>query len=182
MIGVMKPEYYYCLLCLQTNPPLLGQRVVGKCRECGDTRVTNHLPGFALFNFFALAKGVKPFSGPNAPKVIPEVRAGQTYCHYKGRIYFVLSVADYTGEHGEVPGSYNDRDGQGTVTGFHEGEKLVTYIGLYDNPHGNRPCSRPLSEWVAMVDVPAPQEVGPDGKVYDIGVPTRVQRYKLVTS
>jgi len=73
--------------------------------------------------------------------------AGQVWRHRKsGRLYMVLAVSDYTGDYGCVRAV--------GVVGFPEGEKLVTYIGLYDNPHGNRPCTRSLVEWTEPVAVP----------------------------
>lgn len=74
-----------------------------------------------------------------APKATaPKVTAGE-YRHYKGNHYRVLDIADYTGE--------NTGHGRNDPRGFPEGELLVVYIGLYDNPHGNRVCTRPVSEW-----------------------------------
>jgi len=70
--------------------------------------------------------------------------AGSVFRHYKGNIYHGLAVADYTGER------KLHRDG--LASGFPEGEKLVVYIGCYDNPHGNRVCTRPLSEWGEPVE------------------------------
>lgn len=68
----------------------------------------------------------------------PEVTAGE-YRHYKGNRYRVLDIADYTGG--------NTGHGRNDPRGFPEGEKMVVYIGLYDNPHGNRVCTRPVAEW-----------------------------------
>lgn len=31
-------------------------------------------------------------------------------------------------------------------------ERLVIYVGLYDNPHGNRVCVRPESEWESEIN------------------------------
>lgn len=78
------------------------------------------------------------------------VRPGTTHRHYKyGRLYRVLSISDYTGERRQKPGVLTRHE-----QGFDEGEKLVTYLGLYDNPHGNRECSRPLYEWIERVEAP----------------------------
>lgn len=75
--------------------------------------------------------------------VEPKVTHG-VFRHYKGNLYRVLAVADYTGERRLQQHSL--------ATGFPEGEKLVVYIGLYDNPHGNRVCTRPVHEWVELVE------------------------------
>ena len=48
--------------------------------------------------------------------------------------------------------------------GFPEGEKLVTYVGLYDNPKGNRACSRSLAEW--LKEVPC-RVMASDGEGHD---------------
>ena len=80
--------------------------------------------------------------------MIPRITPG-VWRHYKGNLYRVLfGGADYTGEFTE--GEWIERDGQRNADrGFPEGEKLVVYIGLYDNPHGNRECVRPASEFGA---------------------------------
>lgn len=77
------------------------------------------------------------------------VVAGQIWRHQKtGNLYYVIAVADYTGafEMGTL----------GQTEGFPEGEKLVVYVGLYDNPHGNRPCVRTVNEWVEEVTFSQP--------------------------
>lgn len=74
----------------------------------------------------------------------PRVCVGQVYRHFKGNLYLVLAVADYTGER-------SDDGGKNFPSGFVEGTRLVVYVGLYDNPHGNRPCVRPEWEWFQQV-------------------------------
>ena len=100
-----------------------------------------------------------------------DVAPGQTYRHFKkGDLYKVLAVADYTGAH-DFKHEWEVKDGADTlgIRGLPEGEKMVTYVGLYDNPHGNRPCVRPLSEWVEDVD-------------YDCnGFIKKIRRYERVT-
>lgn len=77
------------------------------------------------------------------------VRPG-VWRHYKGNRYRVLFITDYTGAHGPVVPFRLEAD----IEGFPEGTKIVVYIGLYDNPHGNRECSRPVREWLEeLVDV-----------------------------
>jgi len=78
-----------------------------------------------------------------------QVRAGEIYRHHKGKLYMVLAVADYTGERKLHPVD-------GLASGFPESEKLVVYVGLYDNPCGNRPCTRPLSEWSQEIETQCP--------------------------
>jgi len=98
-----------------------------------------------------------------APKVTPGV-----YRHYKGGLYRVFGVADYTGEHGDVfPSAHHPK-----TEGFPEGEKLVVYIGLYDNPRGNRLCTRPVREWVAKLVLTA-KDGYPGGRVVE-------QRYERI--
>lgn len=83
-------------------------------------------------------------------KLEDAVRPGTTHRHYKyGRLYRVLVIADYTGERRQKPQILTPY-----TQGFDEGEKLVVYLGLYDNPHGNRECSRPLYEWLERVVAP----------------------------
>lgn len=88
-------------------------------------------------------------------KAISEARAdvvaGSVYRHYKGNLYHGLAVADYTGE--------RRLHKDGLASGFPEGEKLVVYLGLYDNPHGNRVCTRPLSEWGEPVETTPEQRL-----------------------
>ena len=81
----------------------------------------------------------------------------------------------------------SDYDGLGTIVfqatytgsprpnGLGASEKLVVYVGLYDNPHGNRPCVRPISEWTEEVKGRV-TEPGSHGEGMDAMVPryTRV--------
>lgn len=65
------------------------------------------------------------------------------YRHFKeGRLYRVTAIADYTG-----------------AKGLLEGEKLVVYIALYNNPHGNHEMVRPVSEWVQSVETTLEQRL-----------------------
>lgn len=73
--------------------------------------------------------------------------------NYEGHGVF-LGHADYTGS--KTRGSAD--------------EPLIVYIGLYDNPKGNRLCMRPLSEWDEMVYPESAQFSGE----------ARVQRYVKV--
>lgn len=59
----------------------------------------------------------------------------------------------------------------GTERRIENEESLVIYIGLYDNPKGNRVCARPQSEWSEMVVVEDPTI----GKRY-------IHRYSRVSS
>lgn len=54
--------------------------------------------------------------------------------------FFLLFKADYTGE---------------PIEATRAGD-LVVYVGLYDNPKGNRVCVRPLAEWNHPVTVKPP--------------------------
>lgn len=106
------------------------------------------LPGHDMSNECRLAAVILALEAER-DAVVP----GSVWKHYKkGDIYMVLAVADYTGSHAfkhewEKDDDHKMRPTTMGIRGFPEGEKLVVYIGLYDNPHGNRPCTRPLSEW-----------------------------------
>lgn len=57
---------------------------------------------------------------------------------YDGQGVTKLIDADYTGRSGDVRGIL-----------------LVAYVGLYDNPKGNRVCLRPIDEWSEVVGLGA---------------------------
>lgn len=126
------------------------------------------------------------------------IAALQTFRHYKkGDLYLVLFLAEVEGSHymkendlltcyvddpekgvrtmpivRGVPGTLFDACYTGEPQDISDGEKLVVYVGLYDNPRGNRPCARPLEEWTGKVQV---KHEGLNGELVD------VDRYRRVT-
>jgi hypothetical protein len=74
-------------------------------------------------------------------------KAGEVYRHYKGNLYLVLHVADYTGENPMEQESKPTWSDKNVPVGFFEGTRLIVYVGLYNNPKGNRPCVRSEAEW-----------------------------------
>jgi hypothetical protein len=92
--------------------------------------------------------------------------SGGIYQHYKGNFYHALTLADYTGE--------RKLHKDGLASGFPEGEKLVVYLGCYNNPHGNRACTRPLTEWGE------PVETTPEQRTILGGDPRQILRPRYV--
>lgn len=67
----------------------------------------------------------------------------------------------------------------GDLTRIPSRESLVVYVGLYDNPHGNRPCARPVSEWNEEVDV-YDASIGAVVRGFDL-IPFKVRRYTKIS-
>lgn len=95
-----------------------------------------------------LDRGVCEKCGGAPPLYDVGAEGGQTYRHYKeDKLYKILFVSVWSGT--PIGGAF-----QNATIFLPENELLVNYIALYDNPHGNDPCTRLAREWVEIVSHP----------------------------